>query len=80
MDIATIREFLLWNTLINYGVLLWWFVWFVLAHDWLFGFHSKYFKFSVERFDAIHYGAMAFYKLAIFVFNLAPLLALLIVA
>ena len=80
MDIATIREALLWSALINYGVLLWWFVWFVLAHDWLFGFHAKYFNFPVDRFDAIHYGAMAFYKLAIFVFNIVPFLALLIVA
>ena len=62
MDVATIREALLWSTLINYGILLWWFVWFVLAHDWLHGFHSKYFKFPVDQYDAIHYGAMAFYK------------------
>ena len=79
MDIATIREALLWSTVINFGVLLWWFGWFIIAHDWIYEFHGKWFKIPVDRFDAIHYGAMAFYKLAIFVFNLVPFLALQIV-
>jgi hypothetical protein len=80
MEIATIREALLWSAVINYGVLLWWFVWFVFAHDWIYGFHGKWFKIPVQTFDAMHYGAMGIFKIAIFVFNLVPFLALLIVA
>ncbi len=79
MDVATIREALLWSAAINYGLLLWWFFMFVVAHDWMYGFHGKWFKIPVDRFDAIHYGSMGFFKIAILVFNLVPFLALLIV-
>ena len=80
MEIAAIRAALLWCTVINYGLLVLWFVMFAVVHEWLYGFHGRWFKISVERFDAIHYGGMAVYKIAIFVFNLVPYLALLIVA
>ena len=35
---------------------------------------------SPEHFDAIHYAGMAFYKLAVIVFNLVPWIALQLVA
>jgi hypothetical protein len=75
-----VRDVLGWSALINYAVLISWFLVFCFAHDWMYGLHGRWFKLSVERFDAIHYAAMAFYKLCIFVFNLAPYLALRIVA
>jgi hypothetical protein len=34
----------------------------------------------VEQFDAIHYAAMAIYKIGIILFNLVPYAALIIVA
>jgi hypothetical protein len=40
--------------------------------------HSRWFRISEERFDAIHYAGMAAYKIGILLFNLAPLVALLI--
>ena len=76
MDMATVRNFLLWSTLINYGLLLWWFLFFMFAHDWMYRFHGRWFQLSVQQFDAIHYGAMAFYKIIILVFNLVPLVIL----
>ncbi len=79
MDIAAIREFFLWCTLINLGLLVYWFVMFVFAHDWAYGFHRKWVTLSVERFDAIHYAGMGFFKICIVVFNLVPYFALLIV-
>ena len=63
MEIATIREALLWSAAINYGLLLYWFIMFALAHDWLYEFHGKWFKIPVDRFDAIHYGSMGFFKM-----------------
>ena len=62
------------------AVLLYWFGVFVLAHDWLHGMHSRWFSLSAEQFDAIHYASMAFFKLCIFLFNLAPYIALHIAA
>ena len=35
MSLEVLRNFLLWCTVINYGVLLLWFLVFTLARDWL---------------------------------------------
>jgi hypothetical protein len=40
---------------------------------------GKWFKLTVERFDAIHYAGMAFFKIGIFLLNIVPYLALRIV-
>jgi hypothetical protein len=53
---------------------------FVFGSDWIYSIHSRWFKISLEEFHSIHYKGMAFYKLAIFMFNLAPYIALLIIA
>jgi hypothetical protein len=79
MTVYTVRDALLWCFIINMGVLLWWFLMFIFAHNWIYRFHSKWFKISIEQFDFIHYQGMAFYKLAIFFFNLIPFLVLFIV-
>ena len=79
MTIDLVRDALLWCFIINIGILLWWFLFFSLAHDWVYQFHGKWFKLSVEKFDAIHYAAMAFFKICIFVFNIVPYFALCIV-
>jgi hypothetical protein len=79
MSIAMVREALLWCTVINYGVLIVWFLFFLLAHDWMHGLHSRWFHLSVEQFDALHYAGMALYKIGILLFNLVPYIALRIV-
>lgn len=76
MNIASIRELLLWCVCINYGVLIVWFGVFVYAHDGLYRLHSRWFKLSRETFDALHYGAMSLYKIGIILLNLVPLAAL----
>ncbi len=79
MTVEMIHAMLGWCTLINIVFLLWWFLFFWLAHDWLYRFHSKMVRLSLETFDAIHYAGMAVFKLGIFLFNLVPYLALLII-
>ncbi len=79
MELETIRSFLAWCSVINIGLLLWWWGWFALAHDFVYRLHGRWFKMPVERFDAIHYGAMAWFKLTVIVFNVVPYLALRIV-
>lgn len=79
MTAETIRDVLGWCALINIGILLVWFLGIVLAHDSLYRLHSRWFKLSPETFDAVHYSAMAFYKLGFFLLNLVPYLALRIV-
>jgi hypothetical protein len=80
MTLETVREVLLWSALINYGVMLWWFLAFCLAHDWIYRLHSKWFRLSVEAFDAIHYASMAAYKVGVLLLNLVPYAALSMVA
>ncbi len=78
MDIPTIREFLGWCAILNMGLLLWWFAFIAFAHDWVYRVHSRWYKVSVEQFDAIHYAGMTYFKIAIFVLNVVPYFALLI--
>src|SRR5882762_9507226 len=79
MSIAIVRKTLLWCPVINYGVLLVWFLFFLLAHDWMYQWHGMWFHLSVEQFDALHYAGMALYKVGILLLNLAPYIALRIV-
>lgn len=79
MMINELKELLIWSTAINYGVLLLWFGVFVYAHDWLYRTHTRWFKLSVENFDALNYGGVAVYKIGVFLFNVVPLIALCII-
>ena len=76
MSIAIVRKVLLWCAVINYGVLLVWFLFFLLARDWMYGLHSQWFHLSREQFDALHYVGMALYKIGILLFNLVPYITL----
>ena len=72
-----------WCAIINMCLLLWWFLFFVFAHDWVYFWHSKWFNIPnipVETFNTIHYAGMLFYKLAIFMLNIIPFFALRIAA
>ena len=79
MTIDTLREFLGWCTVINLIILLWWFAFIALAHDWVYRLHSRWFRLTVEQFDTIHYAGMAVYKLLWLIFKIAPYLALIII-
>jgi uncharacterized protein DUF6868 len=73
---AIVRNALLWCAVINYGILLVWFLFFMLAHDWMYQFHGRWFHLSVEQFDMLHYAGMSIYKIGIILLNLVPYIAL----
>jgi hypothetical protein len=79
MSIEQLREVLAWCTVINFGILIFWWLMFILAHDFVYRLHSRWFKIPIEEFDSIHYKAIAFYKLSIILFNLVPYIALSII-
>ena len=79
MELEAIRAFFAWCSVINMGLLLWWALFLLLAHDWTYRLHSKWFKISVEQFDTIHYAGIAIFKLGVFMFNLVPYFALRII-
>ena len=76
MTIEAVLGFLLWCLVINYGILLLWFLMFWVGHDWMYRLHSRWFHMSKERFDSIHYAATAAYKVGILLLNLVPYVAL----
>jgi hypothetical protein len=79
MTVEIIRDVLAWCSVINVGILLFWWLWFMLGHDFMYRLHGKWFKLSVEKFDATHYSLMGFFKIGILLFNIVPYLALRIV-
>ena len=79
MAIEVTRTFLLWCTVIDYGVLVAWFLIFVFAHDWIQSLHGRWFRLSREQFDALHYASMSVFKIGIILFNLVPCVVLSIV-
>ena len=79
MNIEMAQDFLLWCAVINYGLLLYWFLLFTLAHDWSYRLLSRWFRLSVETSDALNVGGMTIYKLGIILFNIVPYIALPIV-
>lgn len=79
MVITEFTELLIWCAIINYAILFIWAGVFIFAHDWMYRLHSRWFKLSVESFDAIHYAGMAIYKIGVLLFNIAPLIAICLV-
>jgi hypothetical protein len=76
MSVDTTRTILLWCTIIDYGILLIWFLFFLFLHDWLYRLHTRWFHLSRDQFDALHYAGMSIYKIGILLFNLVPLAVL----
>ena len=76
MSTNELKIVLLWCTGINYVFLYIWFGIVLFAHDWVFRLTSRWFKLSVETFDAIGYGSIVLYKIGIVLLNLVPLIAL----
>jgi hypothetical protein len=69
MSTHELKEFLSWCAILNYSILILWFGVFFFAHDWLYRLHGRWFKLSVEAFDAINYGGMAVYKIGVMLLN-----------
>ncbi|WP_299078252.1 DUF6868 family protein [uncultured Paraglaciecola sp.] len=79
MYLSDLVNFFAWCTLFNYSVLLIWALLFSLGHDWLHLMHSKWFSLTEQQFDLVNYSGMGLFKLLLFVFNLAPYIALSII-
>ena len=76
MSVDIVRNFLLWCTVINYVLLVIWFLLYVLPHEWLYRIWGRWFRLTAEQFDAVNFAGIALYKLGILLFNLVPYLAL----
>ena len=76
MTIETLRHFFAWCAVINYAMLMLWFVLHLAAHGWLIGLSQRFFSVSAEKYDSISLKGMFYFKLSIWLFNIGPYLAL----
>jgi len=76
MTVHELQSVLVWCLILNYALLILWFAVFVLAHDWIYRMHTRWFKLSPEAFDAANYLGMAIYKIGVILFVLIPFIAL----
>ena len=76
MTIELTIQFLAWATLINYSVLVLWFLGLMLMPQLTYAMHTRWFKISEQAFYTTHYAGIGLYKLLIFIFLLVPYLVL----
>ena len=76
MDIGTVREFLMWCTVLNVGMLIFTFLITAFGGDWVYKAHNKLYPMGRETFNVVIYAFMGVYKVLVIVFNLIPYLAL----
>lgn len=71
-----LRHLLAWCIVINYAILLLWFVVFLASREWITSIHSRLLDVPVDKIKAMNYQGLMIYKLGILIFNLVPYLAL----
>ena len=76
MSIEMARSTLLWCTVINYALLLIWFLLYTLPHGWLYRLWGRWFRLTAEQFDTLNFAGIVLYKLGILLLNLVPFAAL----
>ncbi len=81
MDIAMLTKFFMWCTILNLGLLVLSFlmVAFGFGIDFVYRMHSNWFPMPRHTFNTVLYSLIGVYKIFIFVFNLVPWLALVII-
>ncbi|MHB8636978.1 MAG: DUF6868 family protein [Fimbriimonadaceae bacterium] len=80
MTISSLQQFFLWCAVLNYALLIVWWVIFLLPHQWIYTVSAKAFRLTEAEFDRYTFLGIVFYKLAIILFTLVPYTALRIVA
>lgn len=73
---AELLQFLGWCSLIYIIFFSIWMLFFIIGRDWLYNLHGKWFPMPIEKFNAIHYVFMGFFKIILIVFFLVPYLVL----
>nr|WP_199043789.1 hypothetical protein [Dyella sp. ASV24] len=76
MTVELWRSVLGWSAILNLLLVTVWFTLFLTLHDRMYAWHRRWFRLSVETFDAIHYAGMAGYKVATWLLFIFPYIAL----
>ena len=80
MDIQAARNFFMWCSIINGGLLILSFLFCSLAANWVYKVQSRRFPMSRDKFNVAMYCLLGSFKLAVIVFNVVPYIALVILA
>lgn len=72
----TLAKVLIRSFWMGVAVLLLWFVVFLLAADWVYAMHSRWFDITERDIHIMSYYGMALVKMVIFVFFLLPYLSI----
>ena len=79
MDIQVLTSFFMWCTIINGVILIMWFVFYVLAPDYIFRMQTSWFPVSRETFNVAMYSFYGLFKVFFIFLNVVPYAALLII-
>lgn len=79
MNIATVREFFMWCTIINGGLLCLSSFVCIFLGDFSYRMNNRFFSISRETFNVIVCSFIALLKIFVLAFNLAPYIALSII-
>lgn len=80
VDITIVTTFLGWCAVINMGVLAFSTLWLMAFRDISKRIHSSMMNVDADALDAMYFQYLGNYKIAVIVFNIAPYLALKIMA
>jgi hypothetical protein len=80
MDIALLKSFLMWCTIIDAGLLILSFLVCACAGGLVYKVHSKWYPMPRETFNVAIYSLLGVFKVLFIVLNVVPYVALLIVA
>lgn len=76
MDIYNIITFLGWCTVLNFSIVIFAAIFFYFFKDFSTKAHSKLTGVNAAELPTLYFSYMANYKIAIFIFNLVPYIAL----
>ncbi|SHJ04921.1 hypothetical protein SAMN02745165_01408 [Malonomonas rubra DSM 5091] len=79
MDMTKLTDFFMWCSIINGGLMIYWFLICMLAPDLIYKLQNRFFPMPREVFVPVLYGFLGLFKIFFLVFNLVPYLALLII-
>jgi hypothetical protein len=76
MTLAHLQSFLLWGAVPNYALLILVFLVWVMARDWLYRLHARWFAIDRAQSDAAMYLMLGLYKLATWMLFIVPWIVL----
>lgn len=80
MNIHTLQTFFTWCTVINGVLLLVWTAILAFAPEWVYRIQSRRFPIPRETFNIVMYTFLGMFKLLFILFNVVPLVSLLLIA